>query len=661
MSPLSVTPVVGLPRFDGWSQVVSANQPRLANLICAFAVYGHNAGNVGRDLSSLIQDQRSLSSGREFYNFIELLLSEAEQREAQLALAAGFFQDKTSTLATYNGQILLSRDSKVGTVVKSEDSLRLVTGQVREQDVFVLLSKQAHVFVNEIEQKIGQGYDLDTIITSIVPALHNQDQSAYSVLAFVTQSTSAQKPQQTQAAHRSPQDLSQTLSVSQVLDKVNAQRRDLTSSRWIKFKDWWSRAQDWWSKARLIGINMASSSQKFAWRMASWFKTWLSTKKSGWQSQGLGVYVQSRSSLVTRKRRLILLVIGLILLLTLGWWSYDRHQRRSAAQEMTAPFYQSLEQAQDQVVAEPLVARASVEQTIAQLESLMEVYQNDNLISGELSQALSQALLIHDSISGREEWQELEVFYDLRSASPEFLASSASIDGQRVAFLDSERRQLIVLELSNQQARVFDLDFEALPRDVRLRGNQTLILADGLYALDTEDGSWERVVPEGDSNREAHLVGVYDQFLYVFNASQRNIYRYAPVEDGYSRPIGWLQSPRGLVFDDVVHMTIDGDIWLAGKNGEIRRFSRGQAVEFEISGLEPAFTQALALETQTDLDELYVLETDAHRLVVLDKDGAFLREIISPSLAVATDILLYPNENKILAVSGSLVFEVDLQ
>ena len=54
MLQLKVTPIVGLPQFTGWSQVVESTNSVSSRLICVFAVSGKHAGTVGRDVNQKI-------------------------------------------------------------------------------------------------------------------------------------------------------------------------------------------------------------------------------------------------------------------------------------------------------------------------------------------------------------------------------------------------------------------------------------------------------------------------------------------------------------------------------------------------------------------------------------------------------------------------------
>jgi hypothetical protein len=94
--------------------------------------------------------------------------------------------------------------------------------------------------------------------------------------------------------------------------------------------------------------------------------------------------------------------------------------------------------------------------------------------------------------------------------------------------------------------------------------------------------------------------------------------------------------------------------------GKILRFASGRAEEFNITGLQDPFNSTLHLITREDRNEVWVLEHEKSRVVVLTKSGEFLREIKSTSLGAATGMILDDTGNKALVISGSSVFEISL-
>ncbi|MBD3279764.1 MAG: hypothetical protein GF390_03565 [Candidatus Pacebacteria bacterium] len=205
MPTLKAAPVIGLPQLTGWSQVATNST---ANLVCAFSVQGENANNLGRDLSDYLASAQPKSASQ-LHQLVLDLQAQMRTAQAKLQLAIALVLERQMILATFNGQILLKRGRKIGKILGSGNEFKLVQGPVKTNDVLILATHQAASFLSEIKQKLQQGYDIDTIITNIVPGLHKQENSALSALGFVAQEhqvidTAATAPKSVSATSTTP-------------------------------------------------------------------------------------------------------------------------------------------------------------------------------------------------------------------------------------------------------------------------------------------------------------------------------------------------------------------------------------------------------------------------------------------------------------------------
>lgn len=703
MLSLSATPVVGLPQFEGWSQVSQNPHNSYAQLVCAFAVHGEHAGNVGRDVAQAISE-RTLASGQELYEFLNQLVASVADQGCELTCAACLLSPTKSVLASRGGAILLRRDRKVGRALQSDGDLQMVEGSHRTDDTWVLMTAGAADFVNEVEQKLLQGYDTDSIVTSIVSSVHALEDSSLSALAFVTQSAVAQGQSPVQTSVIETQDSSpvedQLPSDLPTVEEPDSEATEIVIEAELQ------AAPPIFTKSlpvlqKAVGLVRTTTSQVGGriWTGMIWIGSSIANNlrqklsREPRPPEGVGSLTEQKlyiHSLGKPKQNLIklgLLIVAGLALAVIIWQVRAYRLRVSAAETLVAPYYASLEEIKTQAASNPLAAREKVKQVVSELEQMERDAQEDRLTKPKVAMALEFARAVHDEISGQEDLAELPVYYDMRLASSEFVASSVTgwerpqtddagkpvaidvtKDGVvRAAFLDREQGKLLVLDMVTKKVSVADVAGIGEIKDIRLTESSALVLADGLHILKMDQISGEtplantQVVPAGDSNQAATLLGNFSDFLYVFNPVKRNIFRYASGKDGYSQPVGWLQSTLGVQFEDVVSMAVDGDLWLATKQGEIKRYTRGVAVPFQIVGLPTPFSTPIQLATTPDSPTIYVLEPAKKRLILLTKkDGAFLREVQSSSLASATGIVVSEHLRTVYAVSGSIVFEVKL-
>jgi len=669
VSSLSVLPVVGLPQFDGWSQVVE-RKGDWGLFILSFSVQGQHAGNIGRDVVTLLEEKPA-TSPRVFYQRLQEVITHVQFNGAKIYLAAGLLLKDSTLLAVNSGLIFLKRGSRMGTVVESDAVLKLVEGNFQEEDIFLFLSKPAQNFLPEIKIKLEQGYDVPTIVTSIVPSVHQSDATAVSSIGAVYWEDE-EKHQNIDPKRQTALKLkaeSALWNPSTEKTVVGAGSLPASGATTPKIKDKF-RLMSVLGKLFVILRRGVFVFFVFIWGLLhNLVRFLLRAVYEIWRLILLTfdrrhLRVESNRDRFKRLISIVILAIALVCLIWLGWSYRSRRLISANTAGLMAPITAHLESIRSVALTDPITARKQVEEVQQQLETLSSQTQSPVALN-LISQTQSQADELYQEISGYEQVSALNQFYDLRLASVDFVTSRAAGNDLEAVFLDAQKQQLLVLSLSTKSIDKYDLIELDPAREVALVEKQVVLLANGVLGLtkadSSNDASWQTLVPSGDSNQAGILLGSFGPNIYIFNPEKRNIFRYIQDKDGnYSAPVGWLISPLSVGFDDVTSMAVDGDIWLTTKDGQIKRFTSGKAQEFTPTGLTQPFVGPLTIVTNQDLQALYVLEPANNRLVVLTKDGQFLKEIQSSSLGTATTIFASREIQKILAVSGSIIYEIDI-
>ena len=701
MTYLHVTPVVGLPQVNGWSQVAENAHTSPNRLICAFAVEGSQAGNLGRDISEEIA-QFTPTSFENAYEFFEKLIDRfQEYSDNRLYMAAGIFIGSESAYAAYGGSVFLRREGKIGTILHCPSELKLVIGKHFPEDTVVLTTLPASKFLSEIELKFKTGFDTDTIITSIVPGVHGQADSSLSAMAFVVsgerlpveekedsvffeadieldgdktvESAQVESAEPTQPEVETPPVAPENIAPPspEVLTELGLDKQvEPPKEQNPLVKKGLSLLKKFafllWRLIKVLGRQLYRL-MRFVWqRLISIRPADLHPRSMATAlSRNLGsksVYIGT--SPLKKRLKIGLFLLVLLLVLAGGVFAYRNYQNRQRALIETElqPFAEILANAQVQVNDNPVAARDAVAQVISQLEVLHEQEKTagNSLRAAAISKQLEEARALHTAISGREELSELPIYYDMRLVDADFLTTVAGAGNGMMAALDVEQKQLIILNLAQKQPTLVDLQQLDNPRSLKVRESDILVLANGIRSVPLGRGDTTELIAEGDSNRDAQLLGAYDRFVYALNPAKRNIYRYASTDNGFSDPIGWMQAALGLDYQQISSWAIDGEIWIGTNDGQIHRFASGRPAEFAIKGLPEPFSTRLYLATDENQEHLYVLEPERSRLVILSKNGDFIREVKSGSLASAGTVFVDEGMNKAFAVSGSIIFEISL-
>jgi len=623
MQTLRVTPVVGLPTFTGWSQIYLHSD---RHWVCGFSLFGNNANNVGHDLVSFLSESHP-NTAENFLSMLNEIEKMASEKETKLSMIGLFTTGNRAILAGIKANLWLKRKEKIGQIISFSDTLTLKEGSISLEDIFILLSQEAITFWGEIKQKLEQGYDLDTTVTSIVPGLHAMDDSSTCAIAFV------QIADQTEVI--TDKNILPEIPISPVLENHQALPIALKPS--VK---------------PLNGFSQAIKS--------------IFTKPGDLIKQYFGNLKQPRSRFKKPSKGLWIkiLLFCLVLVGLTSWLVIIRTQaqeQRKAAQYVIDQMQVQIDQAQTMFADNPVAARSLVRDSLNVIVEQEKQFAQKKAGLKLLKQKEVEWEEFFTSISWKEESGDLVPFYDLRLAENDFIGRSSTIRSGTVFFLDPELKQILELQLSTKEVKRIDVSSLEYLKDIAILDKKVVVLANGIFEIQ-EDGTLGKIV-EGDStNQTAKFIETFDTTIYLFNSSERNIFRLGLDEDKkYSKATKWLKSVANVDFSSVVSMAIDGDIWLTTRDGGIFRFRSGQPSSFLPNGLPDPFQSTLLLRTNPDSENIYIVESDKERLVILKKDGTFLKQVTSKTLASVTNFVVDEEKGMVYLVSGSLVFDLQIK
>ncbi len=615
------TPVIGLPQPSGWAQVL-VNTAQ--NLVCVISLSGENAGESGRLLATEIIALQP-TSALELHQAVENFLLKTQAQQLALQMAAGLLLDGSCVLVTYNGHISLQRQGKVGQLLSSQDEIKVIEGLLKDHDVFILSTRQAEDYLNDIHQQLNLGADGEALATYLASKIETHPQASLMAVSYVLVAPGREE---------------------NVVDLATG-----TSEQTSK------------PAKTLTPIVFLENFKKLRYRVLHGATTTFSSLQTSIKSSFSGdVYVRRERG---KKVMKIALPIVLILLLVGGAIFYvqrDQAKQRAEAEAIIGPAENKLHDIQNNVNQDPVKARQDTEDLINQLQGQVPKFQNKSIALAELQTEISHLKDFSQSISGQQQLTTLPTFFDFSWVKADFIASRVDLASRSMIFLDTGQKKMIAVDIDKKQQSFISTGDVPSMKDISFDGKNIFVLSNGIYQVNIASPAAQLIKPDDDSNHDAQFIRSFGKNIYVFNSTKKNIFRYAPKSDGtYSDPIGWLHSTADIAFDTVSSFAIDGDVWLAFKDGSIRRFSAGKSAPFTINGLKDPLTTPIQLFIKDSTNNLYVLEPQKNRVVVLSKTGDFLREIKSNSLATATAVTADESQQKAYALSGSLVYQLNLQ
>jgi len=261
--------------------------------------------------------------------------------------------------------------------------------------------------------------------------------------------------------------------------------------------------------------------------------------------------------------------------------------------------------------------------------------------------------------------KELANFINLNSqaeAENIILISGGEKNENRIYSGDSGDKNIYYLNLSSQLiTAIADLSqiIVSLKYPMADKNNNVFYLnSESLVELraDSEEISKLNLsLPEGLKNIAS--AASFNNRLYLLDSQNNQIYRLSKQGNDFSLRDNWLLEKTDL--SQAVDLSIDGQVYVLNKNGQVFKFLKGKREDFELEAIEPEFINASGIYASSELEFLYVLEPEQKRLAVFDKTGNFILQYQSDKFNNLKDFAVDEKSKKIYFLNANSIYEID--
>jgi hypothetical protein len=272
----------------------------------------------------------------------------------------------------------------------------------------------------------------------------------------------------------------------------------------------------------------------------------------------------------------------------------------------------------------------------------------DKLLSG-ISEHLGPIAGIYESPAN--------LFLDLGIVASNFKGTDLSLSGGVLRVLDSDSRRLIGIEVENKRTNVISgSDYLPDAKETLAYSDRSFILSsDGLREV-TND---VELLIKADWEADKVLSAAFAGNVYVLDAPNNQIWRYAGVSGGFLEKDEWLGEGFTKDLSGVVSWGIDGSIWTVSRDGIIKIYSLGAPATFSISGQTTSFSEVVNMFVSEESNFVYLLDKGAARISVINKNGDYVGEYIASELSGASDLAVDEDQGVIIFLSDSKLFSLE--
>lgn len=261
------------------------------------------------------------------------------------------------------------------------------------------------------------------------------------------------------------------------------------------------------------------------------------------------------------------------------------------------------------------------------------VLEGGRILAGPLLQHADRELAALDAVVAPS---DIRALADLRGFGDSPIAArQLVVTSDNAYLLDSAGAQVISISLSTgKKVTVFAVSDETplapasiTYADVSRPGGSALLIADRGGALWAwSPAGWVSEIafarPEGLAITDMYYA---NGSLYVLDAPRATIFRFAASPSGFSLdPVAVVEAPE---LANARRLMVDGgDLFTAGEDGAIRRFSGQLTLVLAQAGIDTPLATAATPFSSGSSNEVAVLDASADRIVFLAQDGTFLRQ-----------------------------------
>ncbi|MFH1523045.1 MAG: hypothetical protein ABIE43_04490 [Patescibacteria group bacterium] len=149
----------------------------------------------------------------------------------------------------------------------------------------------------------------------------------------------------------------------------------------------------------------------------------------------------------------------------------------------------------------------------------------------------------------------------------------------------------------------------------------------------------------------------FNNRLYLVDSNNNQIYRFNKLGNNFGEKENWIKEKTDL--SQAVSLSIDGQIYVLNKNGEVLKYLKGQAENFELDLIEPNFENPTKIKVSQELEFIYILEPVNKRLAIFDKTGDFIMQYKSDNFNDLKDFIVDEKTKMIYFLNKTSVYEVE--
>jgi len=237
-------------------------------------------------------------------------------------------------------------------------------------------------------------------------------------------------------------------------------------------------------------------------------------------------------------------------------------------------------------------------------------------------------------------------------------ASKINVNGNQISILDLKQNLVYSIDLSSKKAEIYDLD--------KYTKSSKLITStpDYIYVFSTESilqidiaGNKIKTVIQNPSDwKNIVEVAEYSGNIYLLDSSKNQVWKNIKDDAGFSPSKPYFENESTL--KSVKSFAIDMAVYIIS-GSSVNKYLSGAKENFSLDKIPAtSLKNPTKIVTSADLENLYLLEPSNKRIVVFDKKGKYLQQIVDNRLEFAGDFGVNEKDKEIYFANGADIYKI---
>lgn len=557
----------------------------------------------------LLEKLLGLYSAREEKNLktVRKLLAAAKDNQDIVTLTVGIIINNICYLGNRGyGEVLISRDGKVGQILSSNDVL---SGRLKNQDTLLFSTK---TFTNLVDYDsraslIAQKdiYKVNELGANIFDGSAKEREGALAMYVLINSFQVSDK-----ADLGKPEDIKEQLKLKLRLRNWSAYLGNLITGR---------------------GDGLESEEEK-----------------------------KSKKTLFTIA---VILTILLIISIFLNINNKNNNSRLGHLKEVLGLVSHQYDEAISLTDLNPLRARSLLSDSKMSLGEVLKEFPKNSKEYKEITDWLGK--VSEEEVAAYKIYKLTTVpeFFDLSLIKKDGEGTKIVSYDEKKGILDIKNRVVYALSTDSKKADILaGADTVKDAQTIAIHGSNIYILStDGITALDTTGKASVMVIKKDEKWGEIVSMASFGGNLYLLDRKNNTIWKYMSSDAGFSGRQSYLNAGIRVDFSQASKLQIDGSVWVLVSPSEVIKLENGTVVPYPLKGFSEELHDIVSVSTDENDKFLYILDRSSKRIVVFDKDGTYQSQYQWDGLKNANDIAASEAEKKIFVLTGSKIYAIDIR